>query len=55
LTVIIVGRRNARREEDGPVKLRWRGHRGALEPVLPACGCGGSRPAAAPRPVGSRP
>jgi hypothetical protein len=28
---------------------------GALEPVSPACGCGGSRPAAAPRPVGFRP
>jgi hypothetical protein len=33
LTVIFARRQDARREEDGPVRLRRRGHRAALQPV----------------------
>ncbi len=40
LTVIFARRQDARREEDGPVGLRWRGHRAALGPAPPAAGAG---------------
>ena len=55
LTVIFARRQNARREEDDPVSCVDAVTVSALERVPSACGCGGCRPAAAPRPVGSRP
>jgi hypothetical protein len=53
--VIFVRRQNARRGEDGPVKIAGAVTGSALERGPAACGCGDSRPEAAPRPVGSRP
>ena len=55
LTVIFARRENARREEDGPVSSRGRGHRVELLRELPACGCGPADPVVGPRPEGSRP
>jgi hypothetical protein len=55
LTVIFARRENVRRGEGGPVSLAGAVTVGALERVPAAYGCGGSRPEAAPRPVGFRP
>jgi hypothetical protein len=40
LTVIFARRQDARREEDGPVRLRRRGHRELLRPVPRSAGAG---------------
>ena len=51
--MIFARRQDARREEDGPVRLRRRGLRAPLRPGPPACGCGPADRRAAPRPRAS--